>query len=72
MADLGATMDDVVKVTTFYQGSASAGALHQNLMIRSNAFKKPGPATSGIPVPYLVYENMVIEIEVIAIVDDQL
>ena len=72
LADLGATMDDVVKVTTFYQGSASAEALHQNLMIRSNAFKKPGPATSGIPVPHLVYEHMVIEIEVIAIVDDQL
>ncbi len=67
LADLGATMDDVVKVTTFYQGNASADALHQNLNIRSDAFQKPGPATSGIPVPYLVYEKMVIEIEVIAV-----
>ena len=70
LMDLGASMDDVVKVTTFYQGSASADALHENLMIRSNAFNKPGPATSGIPVPHLVYESMVIEIEVIAIVDN--
>ena len=70
LMDLGASMDDVVKVTTFYQGSASADGLHENLMIRSNAFNKPGPATSGIPVPHLVYESMVIEIEVIAIVDN--
>ncbi|MFK7856218.1 MAG: RidA family protein [Granulosicoccus sp.] len=66
LAEFGATMDDVVKVTTFYQGSASAEELHKNLLIRSNAFTKPGPATSGIPVPHLVYEHMMIEIEVIA------
>lgn len=68
LADLGANLDDVVKVTTFYQGSASAEALHDNLLIRSNAFTEPGPATTGIPVPNLVYEKMVIEIEVIAMV----
>jgi len=61
--------DDIVKVTTFYKGSASAEALHENLQIRSKAFNKPGPATSGIPMPYLVYEAMVIEIEVIAVVE---
>jgi len=69
LADLGAAMDDIVKVTTFYKGSASAEALHENLQIRSKAFNKPGPATSGIPMPYLVYEAMVIEIEVIAVVE---
>ena len=68
LTDLGATMDDIVKVTTFYKGSSSAEALHENLLIRSRAFNKPGPATSGIPMPYLVYEAMVIEIEVIAVV----
>lgn len=69
LEDLGATLDDVVKVTTFYQGNASAEALHENLLIRSASYQSPGPATSGIPVPHLVYENMVIEIEVIAILD---
>jgi len=43
LADLGATIDDVVKVTTFYQGSASAEELHKNLSVRSCAFKTPGP-----------------------------
>ncbi len=69
LAEFGATLDDVVKVTTFYQGSASAEALHENLLIRSASYTKPGPATSGIPVTTLVYQSMVIEIEVIAILD---
>ncbi len=69
LAEFGATLDDVVKVTTFYQGTASAEALHENLLIRSNSYSEPGPATTGIPVPNLVYEGMVIEIEVIAMLD---
>ncbi|WP_299845231.1 RidA family protein [uncultured Roseovarius sp.] len=69
LADLGAGLDDVVKVTTFYQGNASAEALHENLLIRSNSYTAPGPATTGIPMPALVYRNMVIEIEVTAILD---
>ena len=71
LEEFGATLNNVVKVTTFYQGSASAEALHENLLIRSASYTKPGPATSGIPVTNLVYESMVIEIEVIAILDAQ-
>jgi len=67
LAEYGASLDDIVKVTTFYQGGSSSDELHKNLMIRSNSYKTPGPATSGIPVPHLVYKNMMIEIEVIAI-----
>lgn len=62
----GATLDDVVKVTTFYRGSASADALHENFRIRSQSFSEPGPATTGVPLPFLAYEDMVIEIEVVA------
>jgi enamine deaminase RidA (YjgF/YER057c/UK114 family) len=69
LAEFGATLDDVVKVTTFYQGEASADELHRNLLIRSGSYRDPGPATSGIPVPTLVYEDMLIEIEVIAVTD---
>lgn len=71
LAEFNATLQDVVKVTTFYQGTASAQDLHKNLKIRSDTFGHPGPATSGIPVPHLVYPDMQIEIEVIAVVADQ-
>jgi len=69
LAEYGATLDDVVKVTTYYQGSASAEALHQNLLVRSGSFTDPGPATTGVPMPALVYPDMVIEIEVTALLD---
>jgi len=69
LAEFGATLDDVVKVTTFYQGEASAEALHENLLVRSSAYSAPGPATTGIPIPALVYERMVVEIEAIAMLD---
>ncbi|MDA9008886.1 Rid family hydrolase [Alphaproteobacteria bacterium] len=69
LAEFGATLDDVIKVRTFYQGTASAEALHENLLIRSKSYTEPGPATTGVPVPCLVYPSMVIEIEIIAMVD---
>jgi len=71
LAEFSATLKDVIKVTTFYVGSASAEELHKNLQIRSETFGYPGPATSGIPVPHLVYPKMLIEIEVIAVIDYQ-
>ena len=69
LAEFGVGLNDVVKVTTYYQGSASAEALHENLLIRSGSYTAPGPATTGIPMQALVYEDMVIEIEVTAILD---
>ena len=49
LEEFGATLDDVVKVTTFYQGSASAEALHENLLIRSNSYSAPGPCNDRYP-----------------------
>jgi enamine deaminase RidA (YjgF/YER057c/UK114 family) len=67
---LGVSMDDVVKVTTFYEGDGSGDDLHANLSIRSSYFTEPGPATTGISLPALADDGMVIEIEVIGMVRD--
>ncbi len=69
LAGFGLSLDDVVKVTAFYAGNASAEVLHDNLSIRSASFTNPGPATTGIPLPCLAYEKMEIEIEVVAMID---
>jgi enamine deaminase RidA (YjgF/YER057c/UK114 family) len=66
LSGFGLGMDSVVKVLTLYSGSGKHDELHTNLEIRSAAFTDPGPATTGIPVPCLAYEQMTIEIEVIA------
>jgi len=69
LGEFGLGLDDVVKVTAFYAGNASAEILHDNLSIRSSSFTEPGPATTGIPLPCLAYEKMEIEIEVVAMTD---
>ena len=37
--------------------------------IMASFFAEPGPAATGIPVPALAYEGLMVEIEVIAMVD---
>lgn len=69
LAGFGLDLDDVVKVTAFYAGNASAELLHENLSIRSASFTEPGPASTGIPMPCLAYEKMEIEIEIVAMTD---
>ena len=69
LAGFGARLDDVVKVTAFYRGGASADGLHANLRVRSASFSDPGPTSTGIALPYLAYEGMEIEIEVVAMAD---
>ena len=64
--ELGADYDDVCKITTVYQGDGDSETLHGNLSIRAGYFRDPGPATTGVPLPALAYESMVIEIDTFA------
>ncbi len=68
--DLGADYDDVCKIMAVYQGDCGAEDLHQNLPIRSSYFNDPGPASTGVPLPVLAYDGMVIEIDAYAMFDE--
>ncbi len=70
--DLGATMDDVVKVNAFYKDVAGATPerLHANLAVRSGRFSKPGPASTGVPLRALGLEGIEIEIEAYAMLEE--
>ena len=67
--DLGASYDDICKIMTVYQGGCGAKDLNDNLSIRSSYFSSSGPASTGVPLPVLAYESMVIEIDAYAMVD---
>ena len=70
--DLGATMDDVVKVNALYKDVAGADPerLHTNLAIRSGCFLRPGPVSTGVPLKALGLEGIEIEIEAYAMLED--
>ncbi len=69
LAELGLGFDNVVKINAFYSGSAGTDQLKENAEIRfSNFPNAPGPASTGVPAPYLAYEDMVIEIDIIAMI----
>ncbi len=65
LAESGATMDDVVKVTVFVTHlEQHFAAIHK---VRSEFFKSDYPASTMVEVKSLVHEDMLIEIEAIAV-----
>lgn len=66
LAGFGGGLDDAVKLTSFYDGRAATGAPQTEFAIRSAAFRAPGPAATGVPMPCLAYRGMVVEIEAVA------
>lgn len=49
LEQLGWSFEDVVKQTAHYVGG-TADELHDNMNVRNGYYKKPGPASTGIPV----------------------
>ena len=50
---LGADMDDVVKLNTWYMGFGTDADWRRAAQIRSDAFRYPGPGATGVPVPQM-------------------
>lgn len=69
LAGFGARMDDVVKLNRFYVGTGTKEDWEVGARVAASYFTEPGPAATGIPVPALAYEGLMVEIEVIAIVE---
>jgi enamine deaminase RidA (YjgF/YER057c/UK114 family) len=66
LAEYGLSMDEVVKVNAFFKSGGTAEELNDNLRVRSASFTEPGPATTGISLPALTDQGMMIDVEVTA------
>ena len=66
LAGFGLSMDEVVKVNAFFKSGGTAEELNANLRVRSACFTEPGPATTGISLPSLAAEGLMIDVEVTA------
>lgn len=65
LAAVDARMVDVMQVTVFYEGSPAV--LETILVTTRAAFGPEPPVLVPVPLPFLAYDEMVVEIEVIAV-----
>ncbi|MDZ4820305.1 MAG: RidA family protein [Planctomycetota bacterium] len=65
LAESGAIIDDVVKVTMFITDMSSADQARE---VRMEYFKKNPPASTGVEVRGLAHPDLLIEIEAIAVI----
>jgi 2-iminobutanoate/2-iminopropanoate deaminase len=68
LAEGNATLDDVVKVTVFIRDMGDFQAIHE---VRGEYFTKDLPASSMVEVSRLVDERSLIEIEAVAVIEEQ-
>jgi len=70
LADLGVGLDDVVKLVAFYvtDGTVDEGPLLAD--IAAHLSTAPGLVITTVPVPYLVYPGMLVEIEAVAMLGE--
>ncbi len=68
LAEFGLTMDEMVKQNAFYKGEAGPDVIVANQTLRSSYYAEPAGASTGIPLPFLALAEMMIEVEIIAMV----
>lgn len=69
LGEFGLNFGQVVKTNIFYVGGPTPHDLHANLNIRSTYYAKPGPASTGVPVPALAFPGAMLSVEVLAMAD---
>ena len=68
LAEYGLTMDEMIKQNAFYKGKAGPDTIVANQTLRSSYYSEPAGASTGIPLPYLALEDLMIEIEIVAMI----
>jgi len=74
LEEAGATWEDVVKLNTYYvfDGDASEAQEFWRKMtdVRMEFLPDPGPCGTGVRVDGLMYDGLLIEVEAIAVIDE--
>ena len=66
LASFGLTLDDMVKQNSFYQGTADPATIVSNQRYRSSFYTEPAGASTGVPVPFLPLEDLLVSVETVA------
>jgi enamine deaminase RidA (YjgF/YER057c/UK114 family) len=68
--EVGADPQSIVKLNTYYVGHGTTSDWSMAARVRSDAFTKPGPGATGVPVPGPYPNNILLRQEAVAIVND--
>lgn len=66
LASFGLTLDDMVKQNSFYQGQADPATIVTNQRYRSSFYREPAGASTGVPLPFLPLEDLLVSVETVA------
>lgn len=66
LASFGLTLDDMVKQNSFYQGEADPEIIVSNQRYRSSFYAEPAGASTGVPLPCLPLEGLMVSVETVA------
>ncbi len=69
LGELGADLSCVAKLNTYYVGHGTTEDWTRAARVRSDAFRKPGPGATGVPVPGPYPAGLLLRQEAIGIVD---
>jgi len=65
----GWSFDKVCKATTHYVGSSAAQDLHENMAVRNAYYRRPGPASTGLPVAAFPFSPSRIAVDLLGIIE---
>jgi enamine deaminase RidA (YjgF/YER057c/UK114 family) len=65
----GWRFESVTKATTHYVGSSSAEDLHDNMAVRNAYYRRPGPASTGLPVAAFPLSQSRIAVDVLGVIE---
>jgi enamine deaminase RidA (YjgF/YER057c/UK114 family) len=68
LGELGLSFEHVLKVNSFYTGGVGEEVLRPNGETILSFFPDRGPTLTGVSAPYLAYEGMMTEIDIVAMV----
>ncbi len=66
LASFGLTLDDMVKQNSFYRGQADPETIVTNQRYRSSFYSEPAGASTGVPLPCLALEDLLVSVETVA------
>jgi enamine deaminase RidA (YjgF/YER057c/UK114 family) len=66
LVSFGLTLDDMVKQNSFYRGTAEPATIVSNQRYRSSFYTEPAGASTGVPLPFLPLEDLLVSVETVA------